>query len=60
MIYLNTVSDGGGTKFKYFNHTENAVEGKVLIWPPDFTHTHKGVPSATEEKYIITGWYSYV
>ena len=60
MVYLNTIKDNGGTKFKYLNHTESAVEGKILIWPPDFTHTHKGVTSKTEEKYIITGWYSYI
>jgi len=60
MIYLNTVSDGGGTEFKYYNHTEKAEEGKLLIWPTDFTHTHKGVISETEEKYVLTGWYEFI
>jgi len=60
MVYLNTVTDKGGTEFKYLNHIENAVEGKIIIWPPDFTHTHKGVVSPTQEKYILTGWYNFI
>lgn len=60
MIYLNTVKDKGGTQFKYLNHTEDAVEGKLLIWPTDFTHLHRGVVSPTEEKYVMTGWYSFL
>lgn len=59
MIYLNTVENGGGTEFKYYNHVEKAEKGKLLIWPPDFTHTHRGLPSETEEKYILTGWYEF-
>jgi prolyl 4-hydroxylase len=60
MLYLNTVNDKGGTEFKYYNHIEKAEAGKLLIWPPDFTHTHRGVVSPTEKKYIITGWYSLI
>ena len=59
MIYLNTVEDGGGTEFKYYKHIEKAEKGKLLIWPPDFTHTHRGIPSLTEKKYILTGWYDF-
>ena len=57
MLYLNTVENGGGTEFRYLDHVEKAEKGKLLIWPPDFTHTHRGVISPSEEKYIMTGWY---
>jgi len=60
MIYLNTVNDGGGTEFKHVKTKTKAEEGKVLIWPSDFTHEHRGICSPTEKKYIITGWYSFV
>ena len=60
MLYLNTVNDLGGTEYKYYNHVEKAEEGKLLIWPPDFTHTHRGVVSPTEKKYVLTGWYSLI
>jgi prolyl 4-hydroxylase len=60
MTYLNDVADGGGTQFVYQNHTFEAKKGRTLIWPSDFTHTHVGVVSPTQHKYIITGWMNYV
>lgn len=57
MIYLNTVVDFGQTEFYYQHHFERSIEGKLLIWPSDWTHLHRGVPSPTQEKYILTGWY---
>ena len=56
MLYLNNVPDGG-TEFKYQNIITPAVKGNLIIWPADFTHTHKGVISKTKEKYIATGWF---
>ena len=58
MTYLNDLKDGG-TSFKYQNLTSPAKKGLTLIWPAYFTHTHKGQISFDEEKYIITGWYSF-
>lgn len=59
MTYLNDVTDGGGTRFVYQGHTFDAVRGRTLIWPSDFTHTHAGVVSPTQHKYIITGWLNF-
>jgi len=59
MTYLNTVPDGG-TEFKYYNHIETAVKGKTIIWPSDWTHTHRGQISNNHEKIIATGWISYL
>tara|TARA_B100000900_G_scaffold390139_1_gene383599 strand:- start:123 stop:710 length:588 start_codon:yes stop_codon:yes gene_type:complete len=58
MTFLNDAPDGG-TMFKYQKLTIPAKKGLTLIWPTDFTHTHKGQISKTHEKYIITGWYSF-
>lgn len=55
MTYLNTVKDGG-TAFKYQQLIAPAEKGLTLIWPSDWTHTHKGIVSETTEKYIVTGW----
>ena len=41
MTYLNDVPDAG-THFKYQDLTTPAEKGLTLIWPSDFTHTHKG------------------
>jgi hypothetical protein len=59
MIYLNTVTDEGGTYFSSYDKTLEAKEGRLVIWPAFFTHTHKGVVSKTQTKYIATGWFSY-
>ena len=59
MTYLNSVEDGGGTEFLYQRKTINAVKGKTVIFPADWTHAHRGIVSPTEEKYIITGWYIF-
>lgn len=58
MTYLNDVTDGGGTEFLYQQQTTRAEKGLTLIWPAEWTHTHKGEVSGTQEKYIITGWFS--
>ena len=57
--YLNTVDDGGETEFVYQQYKCKAVKGKTLIWPADWTHSHRGIVSSTESKYIITGWCSF-
>ncbi len=58
MTYLNTVEKGGKTYYKYQEKNFSPVAGKTLIWPADWTHTHRGLgPSCDGYKYIATGWY---
>jgi len=59
MTYLNDVDDEGETEFFHQNIKVKAKKGKTLIWPADWTHTHRGITSLTQEKYVITGWFSY-
>ena len=59
MTYLNDVTDGGGTEFEYQEMITPAKKGLTLIWPAGWTHTHRGQVSNTQEKYIVTGWYSF-
>ena len=58
MTYLNSVEDGG-TEFLYQKEITNAVKGRTLIFPADWTHTHRGIISPSMEKYVITGWYVF-
>jgi hypothetical protein len=60
MIYLNDVTDGGGTEFLHQEKVFQPVKGKTLIWPADWTYTHRGIPSPTQDKYILTGWYDFI
>ena len=55
MVFLNDVEDGG-TEFMYQKIKIPARKGLLLMWPSDFTHTHRGIISQTKEKYILTGW----
>jgi hypothetical protein len=63
MTYLNTV-DGegyeGGTEWFYQKKKVKAVKGKTVIWPADWTFTHRGIVSPVSEKYIITGWLNFL
>ena len=61
MTYLNFVPNAG-THFKYQDLTTQAVTGLTLIWPPDFSHTHKGqiTNKIGHTKFIITGWLGFV
>lgn len=59
MTYLNDVTGKdceGGTEFFYQDVKIAAEKGLTLIWPSDWTHTHKGIVSENNEKYIVTGW----
>lgn len=59
MTYLNNVPKGG-TEFKFQNLIVPAKKGLTLIWPTDWTHTHRGQITKNYEKYILTGWYDFV
>ena len=59
MIYLNDVTDGGYTEFPQQNKLMQPGVGDVLLWPPYWTHPHRGITSKTQTKYIMTGWYNY-
>ena len=59
MTYLNNI-ENAGTEFYYFPDLNiQAEKGLTLIWPAGWTHTHRGVVSNVDEKYIVTGWFSF-
>jgi hypothetical protein len=60
MTYLNDVKEGGETEFLYQKIKVKPEKGLTVIWPSDWTFTHRGIPAKKEIKYIATGWYDYV
>ena len=60
MTYLNDVTDQGETEFYYQKLKVKPEKGLTLIWPTDWTFTHRGITSPTQTKYIATGWYSFL
>ena len=59
MTYLNDVEDEGSTEFLHQQLKIKPQKGLTLMWPADWTHTHRGVVSMTQEKYIVTGWFVF-
>lgn len=57
--YLNDIREGGGTRFVYQDFVTRPVRGKTVLWPAGYTHVHCGQVAPHEDKYIITGWWSY-
>ena len=55
-MYLNTIEEGGETEFLYINKRVKAKQGRVVIFPAGYTHTHRGNPPIGKDKYLITSW----
>ena len=55
-FYLNDVDDGGETEFLYQQRKVEARQGRLIIAPAGFTHSHKGHVAKSGDKYIATSW----
>lgn len=55
-VYLNTIEEGGETEFLYMNKRIKAKQGRLIIFPAGFTHTHRGNPPIGQDKYIVSTW----
>jgi len=58
-LYLNDVVEGGETEFLYQHKRIKPKRGTLILAPTGFTHTHRGNPPLSNEKYILTGWLEY-
>lgn len=55
--YLNDVpGPGGGTEFPLQEVTIRPVQGTLVLFPPFWTHVHRGVTLERGAKYIATTW----
>lgn len=55
--YLNNVAGPGGeTEFYFQDIRVTPEQGKLLIFPPFWTHVHRGVKLTEGVKYIATTW----
>lgn len=59
MTYMNDVTDGGETEFVHQQIKVRPQKGLTLIWPADWTYVHRGIVSATQDKFIVGGWYNF-
>jgi hypothetical protein len=60
-LYLNDVDEGGETEFLYQSKRIKPKRNRALIWPADWTYTHRGNPPLGKQvKYILTTWLTEV
>ena len=59
MTYLNDIKKGGETEWYYQKLKVKPKKGLTVIWPSEWTFTHKGHTTVDEDKYIITGWFEF-
>ena len=56
-VYLNDVIEGEGTTELLEQGVKiQPKKGKMVIFPAAWTHTHRGNPVYSQNKYIATGW----
>lgn len=55
--YLNTITGpGGATDFALQEVSVMPEEGKLVLFPPFWTHVHRAAPVESGVKYIATTW----
>lgn len=56
-MYLNDIDEAGETEFLYQNKRFAPKKNRLLVWPADWSHTHRGNPPiGSTTKYILTTW----
>jgi len=62
IFYLNDVAKGAGGETEFFKQELKVrpEAGKLILFPPFWTHVHRGVTLLSGVKYIATTWVCYV
>ena len=56
-MYLNDIDEAGETEFLYQNKRFAPKKNRLLVWPADWSHPHRGHPPiGSTTKYILTTW----
>ena len=56
LFYLNDVEEGGETEFLYQDLKVKPKTGSLIVFPPYYTHAHRGKAPESGKKYIINTW----
>ena len=60
VTYLNDIKEEGETDFYWQKLKIKPKKGLTLIWPTEFTHIYKHLPTPNKSKYLITGYVNYI
>lgn len=56
VAYLNTVPEGGVTRFIHFDHEVQAVAGRIVVFPSNYLFAHEGTAPVGVTKYSAAFW----
>jgi hypothetical protein len=56
ILYLNTVEDGGETFFEYQDISVKPEQGKIVIFPTDWSYLHGGKVPYSSDKWISSSF----
>jgi hypothetical protein len=56
LIYLADVAEGGHTEFPYQSVRVQPRQGLLVMFPPFWTHLHRGAPPISNTKFNITNF----
>ena len=59
LLYLSTVRNGGHTEFAHQSQMVQPEAGKIVLFPPFWTHIHRGVTPVAEPKYVMSYFWNY-
>jgi hypothetical protein len=59
LLYLRTIDEGGTTEFADQAVNVRPETGKIVLFPPYWTHFHRGVSPVAETKYVMGYFWSY-
>tara|TARA_Y100000389_G_scaffold107292_1_gene104282 strand:- start:3075 stop:3656 length:582 start_codon:yes stop_codon:yes gene_type:complete len=57
LLYLNTIKEGGETKFQSQGVIVKPKAGRVVMFPSFFTHPHTGNMPLSKDKYVINTFF---
>ena len=60
LLYLSDIADGGETEFQHQNVKVKPEAGKIVVFPPFWTHLHRGVTPGAGVKYTMSFFWAYL
>jgi predicted 2-oxoglutarate/Fe(II)-dependent dioxygenase YbiX len=59
LLYLRTVATGGHTEFAHQGQAVQPEAGKIVLFPPFWTHHHRGATPESGSKYVLSFFWIY-
>jgi len=60
LLYLSKVDQQGHTEFQHQNLKVKPEPGKIVVFPPYWTHLHRGISPLSETKYTMSFFWVYL